>query len=203
MDTINITPDNLSNYHDKCHNSNDWPSISPVIHHVNSLWYWIEQNHRQNCLLWNEEDKARRIDVADSEIADNKRNIDRYNQARNNAIEKIDEKMLDMLSSTTISENAWFNSETLGSIIDRLSIISLKIYHMRIHSTRNDIDDTQREISINKYKILLIQRSDLLYCLNNLLENLKHGTAFYKIYRQFKMYNDPTTNPYLSGYYKK
>ena len=152
--------------------------------------------------MWDEEDKARRIHVVDSDIALNKRNIDRFNQKRADSIESIDEIILDRLSNVTIEEGAWFNSETAGSIIDRLSIASLKILHMGIQADRSDIDTAQKEEAQSKKKLLIIQRDDLLFCLNQLFKSVSKGITFYRIYRQFKMYNDPEMNPYLSGLIK-
>src|SRR5512132_3807467 len=89
-------------------------------------WEWIEANHRYNCLLWDEEDLARRRNVPDAEIAGNKRSIDRYNQLRNDAVERIDEALLARLGAVTPKPDAWHNSETAGAMIDRLSILALK-----------------------------------------------------------------------------
>lgn len=192
----------ISEYHDSCHKSSSWPEKSPISHEENSIWYWIEKNHQYNCQLWDEEDKARRTDVEDSDIALNKRNIDQFNQKRNDAIESIDEKILERLSNVKVEEGAWFNSETAGSIIDRLSIVSLKILHMGIQVERSDIDIGQKEEAKSKKERLIIQRDDLLFCLNQLLNGFMQGKGFYRIYRQFKMYNDPKMNPYLSGLLK-
>lgn len=189
-------------YHDSCHASHLWPKDSPVIHEKNSIWYWIQKNHKYNCQLWDEEDMARRTDVDDSDIAINKRNIDRFNQKRNDAIESIDEKILDRLVNIKVADGAWFNSETAGSIIDRLSIVSLKVLNMGIQANRSDVDTNQNEDAKNKKERLIIQRNDLLFCLNQLLQGASHGKSFYRIYRQFKMYNDPKMNPYLSGLIK-
>jgi len=199
---VDINNRRISDYHDLCHKSNLWPNKSPVSHEKNSIWFWIEKNHQYNCQLWDEEDKARRVDVSDSDIALNKRNIDGYNQKRNDAIEKIDENILDRVKDIKVSESAWFNSETAGSIIDRLSIVSLKILHMGIQANRNDIDVVQKEEAKNKKDRLITQRDDLLFCLNQLLDGCSQGQGFYRIYRQFKMYNDPRMNPYLSGLMK-
>lgn len=194
-----IDRDQISKYHNQCHKSSYWLKKSLISYTKDSIWYWIEKNHKYNCQLWDEEDKARRIDVDDSDIALNKRNIDQFNQKRNDAIESIDERILGRLTNVKILEGAWFNSETAGSIIDRLSIVSLKILHMGIQSDRSDIDATQKEEANSKKGRLIIQRDDLLFCLNQLLENTSKGKGFYRIYRQFKMYNDPRMNPYLSG----
>ncbi len=197
-----ISKNKITEYHDFCHQSSSWPEKSPISYEENGIWHWIEKNHQYNCQLWDEEDKARRTNVGDSDIALNKRNIDQFNQKRNDAIESIDEKILERLSNVKVVEGAWFNSETAGSIVDRLSIVSLKILHMGIQADRSDIDTVQQEEAQSKKERLITQRDDLLFCLNQLLEGSSKGRSFYRIYRQFKMYNDPRMNPYLSGLIK-
>ena len=194
-----INKNKISSFHDTCHKDPFWPTKNSIPHKKNTIWYWVDKNHQYNCQLWDEEDKARRINVNDSNIAENKRNIDQFNQKRNDAIEKIDEHILERLINIKVSENAWFNSETAGSIIDRLSIVSLKILHMGIQADRIDIDSIQKMEANDKKGRLITQRNDLLFCFNQLLDNSSNGVAFYRIYRQYKMYNDPRLNPYLSG----
>jgi len=194
-----IDKNQIIEYHNLCYEHLSWPSNGPNQYDVKDIWYWIERNHSYNCRLWDEEDKARRIDVNDIDIAKNKRTIDLFNQKRNDAIERIDEKILDRLSNIQLEEGAWFNSETAGSIIDRLSIVSLKVLHMGIQADRLDIDIENKEQSKRKKNQLNMQREDLSSCLNHLLKTAEKGKSFYKIYRQFKMYNDPKMNPYLSG----
>ena len=162
-------------------------------------WRSIERNHRCNVLLWGEEDQARRTDVADREIAANKRAIDRYNQARNDAIEQIDECLLSRLEAVRRRGDARRNSETAGSIIDRLSILSLKIFHMGLQTERRDAGPEHIDACRARLARLTEQRGDLMESLDALLREAAAGTAWFKVYRQFKMYNDPTLNPYLYG----
>jgi hypothetical protein len=164
-----------------------------------SVWRWIEANHRCNRLLWDEEDQARRRDVPDASIAANKRAIDGYNQRRNDAIERIDEALLDRLASVSPAADAWHNSETAGSMVDRLSILSLKIFHMRAQTTRADATEDHRAACREKLARLELQRRDLAHCLDTLLARAAEGRAFWRVYRQFKMYNDARLNPYLYG----
>ena len=167
--------------------------------HPTGVWRWIEANHRHNSLLWDEEDLARRVDVAAAEIAANKRAIDRYNQIRNDAIERIDETLLARLDGVSVEPGAWHNSETAGSIVDRLSILALKIFHMGQQAKRGDATATQRASWQERSDRLVMQRTDLARCLDTLLAEAAAGRAFWRVYRQFKMYNDAELNPYLRG----
>lgn len=160
-------------------------------------WRWVEANHHFNTQLWGEEDKARRTDVDAAEIAASKRLIDQYNQKRNDAIEALDEAILTELQGVQLDEDARLNSETAGAMIDRLSILALKIFHMREQTERVDASPGHIEACRNKLERLKLQRQDLISCLDRLLREAAQGRAYFKVYRQFKMYNDPTLNPYL------
>lgn len=161
------------------------------------FWGILEQQHLQNFNLWHEEDKARSPKASDSQIATVKKAIDTLNQKRNDLIEKLDEFFIQWFISNKIelSETAKLCSETPGSMIDRCSIMALKIYHMEEQTHRNDVDSKHIEQAIEKVNILKIQRDDLLNCLYQLLHEVTLGTSKFKIYRQFKMYNDPSLNP--------
>jgi hypothetical protein len=163
------------------------------------LWQAVAANHEHNCALWAEEDLARRRDVPDSEIAANKRAIDSHNQKRNDAIERVDEAILSSLQAVPLQKTARQSSETAGAMIDRLSILSLKVHHMRIQTERRDVDEAHRQACREKLARLAEQRTDLAACLDRLLAEARQGTAFFKVYRQFKMYNDPELNPALYG----
>ncbi len=189
----------IADFHDRCHRHADWPKSAPEALAEDSIWHWLAANHRFNCQLWAEEDLARRRDVPDSAIAGNKRLIDGFNQARNDAIERMDERILARLADVELRPDAWFNSETAGSIIDRLSIVSLKILHMGMAADNPDNDEKLRAEAREKLERLLVQRRDLQFCLDQLLAGFAAGRAYYRIYRQFKMYNDPRLNPYLAA----
>ena len=185
-----------------------WPTaVTPA--HEGDLWHWVQANHRHNSQLWAEEDLARRTTVAAADIAANKRNIDGFNQARNDATERVDEILLVALGLVdaasarsdaplaTVVAGARLNSETAGSMIDRLSILALKAHAMRQQTQRSDVDDAHRAASQVKLERLQQQRQDLAACLDALLADAQAGRAYFKIYRQFKMYNDPRFNPEL------
>ena len=194
--------------HDTLLGMPQWPVQEPQARDQ-ALWLWIQTNHRFNCLLWAEEDLARRTQVADAEIAANKRAIDRYNQSRNDATERVDELLLTELGLvdpasahtdaplSTVRASSRLNSETAGSMIDRLSILALKVHAMRAQTERRDVDDAHRSTSAGKLERLQQQRGDLSACLDALLADCRAGRAHFKVYRQFKMYNDPRFNPAL------
>jgi len=178
------------------------------------LTHWIATNHFFNSSLWAEEDLARRTTVSAEEIAQNKRAIDKFNQARNDATERVDEILLtelglvDAASAQTdapvskVPAQARLNSETAGSIIDRMSIMALKIHAMRQQTQRTDVDDAHRSSSQVKLDKLLQQRADLGTCLDALIADTQAGRAYFKVYRQFKMYNDARFNPALVAEHK-
>jgi hypothetical protein len=182
-------------FHDAAVVTPGWTARPPQ--HATGAWQSIEGNHRFNTQLWDEEDLARRRDVSDEVIAANKRAIDRYNQLRNDAIERIDESLLERVHGVAQKADAWHNSETAGAMIDRLSILSLKIHHMGLAAVRDDADEAHRRTCGEKLARLRLQRADLARCLDVLLTRATTGDAFWRVYRQFKMYNDATLNPYL------
>src|SRR5690349_10103921 len=157
----------------------------------------ILAQHFCNFSLWNHEDEARRRDVADAYIAETKRAIDKWNQKRNDFIEKIDLHLLEQLKGCDTSK-ARLNSETAGSMVDRCSILALKIHHMGINAARKDDLEVAVQ-SAGKLKVLRVQRDDLSGCLQDLLEDYAAGRRYFKLYRQYKAYNDPRLNPALYG----
>ena len=184
-------------FHDRCTAAGDWTEQAP--RYTDGPWQWIEANHRFNTKLWDEEDKARRKDVDDAAIATNKRAIDGLNQQRNDAIERIDEALLARLARVTPAADALQNSETAGAMIDRLSILALKIFHMDAQTRRTDARPDHVAKCAERLERLQLQRTDLARSLDLLLERAATGEAYWKVYRQFKMYNDPNLNPYLYG----
>ena len=151
--------------------------------------------HFSNFSLWNHEDEARRRDVADAYIADTKRAIDKWNQRRNDLIERIDVLLLEELKDADLAR-ARQNSETAGSMVDRCSILALKIHHMGVNAARKDDLEVAVQ-SAGKLKVLRTQRDDLASCLQELMDDFRAGRRFYKLYRQYKAYNDPRLNPAL------
>jgi len=152
-----------------------------------------------NFRLWHEEDKARSPTASDAEIAQVKRAIDKLNQQRNDWIEKLDDWVTEELGLRGIAapENAPQNTETIGSAIDRLSILALRIYHLTEQLERPDATAEHRESVARKLAIALAQHEDLAAAAQQIADDLFAGRKRHKTYRQLKMYNDPSLNPYL------
>jgi hypothetical protein len=148
--------------------------------------------HRANFELWHEEDKARVPGVADAEIMRVKRAIDRLNQRRNDLMERMDAWLMERLEQDAVAP---LHSETPGLMIDRLSILALKIYHTREEAHRVSAAEAHRLRNVERLALLEEQREDLAGCLDALWAEVLKGTRRFKLYRQMKMYNDPELNP--------
>ena len=159
-------------------------------------------NHSENYQLWHEEDKARREDMGFEYVYKAKRAIDAHNQKRNNLMEAMDHYLLDYYKLLSQSHLP-MHSETPGMMIDRLSILSLKIYHMGLQTKRKDASDEHKATCFEKWQVINIQRDDLRQCLQDLLAALKDQSKTFKLYKQMKMYNEKNLNPQLYGNQKE
>lgn len=157
----------------------------------------VVAQHRANFDLWHEEDKARDPKASDAEIAAVKHAIDRLNQRRNDLMEEMDEKLLALAGEQ--NPNAPLHSETPGMMIDRLSILALKIYHTHEETQRGTATEAHRRKNAAKLAVLEEQRNDLAHCLDELWKEVTGRTRRFKLYRQMKMYNDPELNPVVYG----
>lgn len=155
-----------------------------------------EENHGFNYQLWHAEDRARRDDKGHAFVYWAKREIDWCNQQRNDRIEQMDTWIWEHYVPR-VAEGARVNSETPGMMIDRLSILALKIYHMKIQANRKTADAEHRARCHEKWQILLLQRQQLKDCLETFLTGVLNKTETFCTYRQFKMYNDSALNPEL------
>jgi hypothetical protein len=156
----------------------------------------VARQHRANFDLWHIEDEARAPGATDAEVARVKRRVDQTNQRRNDLAEELDRALLAWLAARNLpNPAAELNSESPGLIIDRLSILALKIYHTRQEAGRADAPPGHAERSRERLAILEEQRIDLAGCLGALWRQTLAGTRRFKLYRQLKMYNDPSLNP--------
>jgi len=175
-----------------------WHSVEPA-HAETGLVGRICDLHRFNFLLWHEEDVARSPDATDARIAAVKRAIDRYNQARNDAIEKVDDWIVTDLAARGVNaaEGAPAATETPGAAFDRLSILALRRYHMREQAERGDATAEHRAKACDKLLVLDLQHDHLVAALDRLCAEVYAGQRPLRVFRQMKMYNDPTLNPHI------
>ena len=194
--------------HDTLLDAPGWPAREPAARDA-GLWHWVQTNHRFNCLLWAEEDLARRTTVVDAEIAANKRAIDATTRRATTPPSGSTRCCWSRSALSTlyrraptrrcrrVPAGARLNSETAGSMIDRLSIMALKVHAMRLQTERRDVDEAHRAASRAKLGGLQQQRADLAGLPRRAARRRRAGRAYFKVYRQFKMYNDPRFNPAL------
>ena len=178
-----------STWHAPAQSAADSPSADPWL-------ALVSRQHRANFDLWHIEDEARTPGATDAQLADVKRRIDSTNQLRNDLAEQLDRTLLDCLAPQDLpKQQAPLNSESPGLIIDRLSILALKIYHTREEAERRDAPPEHTDRNRARLAILEEQRTDLARCLDALWRETLAGTRRFKLYRQLKMYNDPSLNP--------
>jgi len=160
----------------------------------------VARQHRANFDLWHIEDQARTPGASDTALADVKRRIDATNQLRNDLTEELDRALTEWLAQQGLpNAAAALHSESPGLMIDRLSIQALKIYHTREETERSGGPAGHGERNRERLAILEEQRRDLAHCLDVLWRETLAGTRRFKLYRQLKMYNDPSLNPAIYG----
>lgn len=174
-----------------------WHQTVPAAGADRSLAGLVESQHAANFALWHAEDEARRPTADDASIAAVKREIDRLNQIRNDTTERIDASLLASLREEPVEPQGEQHSETPGMMIDRLSILSLKLFHTGEELDRVDAPLGHRERNAARFATLEEQRDDLARCLDRLWAQVCAGERYFRQYKQLKMYNDPELNPVL------
>lgn len=186
----------IDDYH--VHDDIDTPINNPyddgTIENRLYLKCWIDT------VQWHFEDIIRDPNIDPMEALVLKRRIDRSNQDRTDLVEQIDSYFRQKYSEVKVLPDARINTESPAWAIDRLSILALKIYHMREQVERQDASKEHKDTCTAKLNVLLEQQKDLGTAIDQLLEDIQEGRKYMKVYRQMKMYNDPSTNPVL---YKK
>lgn len=186
----------IDDYH--VHDDIDTPINNPyddgTIENRLYLKCWIDT------VQWHFEDIIRDPHIDPMEALTLKRRIDRSNQDRTDLVEQIDSYFRQKYSEVKVLPDARINTESPAWAIDRLSILALKIYHMREQVERQDASKEHKNTCTAKLNVLLEQQKDLGTAIDQLLEDIQEGRKYMKVYRQMKMYNDPSTNPVL---YKK
>jgi hypothetical protein len=148
---------------------------------------------------WHYEDIIRDPNIQPEAALVLKRKIDASNQDRTDLVEYIDSYFLQKYDAFTKKEGATINTESPAWAIDRLSILALKIYHMKEEANRKDASENHRETCQQKLMVLLEQKKDLSMAIDQLLADIEAGNKYMKVYKQMKMYNDEELNPILRG----
>ncbi len=164
-------------------------TLDHLLYHKN----WIDT------VQWHLEDIIRNPAIDPVEALAIKRRIDKSNQDRTDMVEYVDSYLMEKYRSVEPAADARLNTETPAWAIDRLSILALKIYHMRVETERTDVDDEHRAACRKKLDVLLQQQVDLSRAIEELIEDIEAGRKYMKTYKQMKMYNDPALNPVLYG----
>lgn len=162
-----------------------------------SIEFLLYEKNWVDTVQWHLEDIVRNPDIAPVEGLALKRRIDASNQVRTDMVEYIDSYFLEKYKEIKVEEKATINTESPAWAIDRLSILALKIYHMKIEANRAEADELHRQACSTKLNILLEQRKDLSTAIDTLLDDISNGKKYMKVYKQMKMYNDPSLNPVL------
>ncbi len=185
----------IQGYHDLDHIDQEYqnPYTKGAIQYLLYQKNWIDS------VQWHIEDLIREPAIDAVLGMKYKRRIDQLNQERTDTVEQIDDYFMAQFSAVKLVEGASLNTESPAWAIDRLSILALKIYHMREQVNRTDLEDHKREDCAAKLAVLLEQRVDLSHAIDELLDDLAKGKKRMKVYRQMKMYNDPDLNPVLYG----
>lgn len=173
----------------------DTPINNP--YHSNSIENRLYLKCWIDTVQWHFEDIIRDPQIDPVEALSLKRRIDRSNQDRTDLVEQIDSYFRQEYSDVKPLPNARLNTESPAWAVDRLSILALKIYHMREQAERGDATVEHRQQCSDKLAVLLEQQQDLSLAIDQLLEDIAAGRKYMKVYRQMKMYNDPSTNPVL------
>ncbi|SFS49242.1 DUF4254 domain-containing protein [Lutibacter maritimus] len=163
----------------------------------NSFEHLLYRKNWIDTVQWHYEDIIRLPDINPVDAIVLKRKIDASNQDRTDMVEFIDSYFLNKFKDVKVKEGAKINSETPAWAIDRLSILALKIYHMKEEATRESASEAHRAKCQEKLNVLLEQRVDLSTAIDDLLNDFAAGEKYMKVYKQMKMYNDEDTNPML------
>lgn len=183
----------IDDYHR--HDNVDTPIENPYAE--GSLEFLLYHKNWIDTVQWHLEDIIRDPHIDPVDALNLKRRIDRSNQVRCDMVEYIDSYLLDKYKDIVPAADARINTETPAWAIDRLSILALKIYHMRAEVERDDVDEEHRAACQAKLDVLIQQQQDLSIAIEELIEDIEAGRKYMKVYRQMKMYNDPSLNPIL------
>lgn len=175
----------------------DQPLKNP--YEVGTIEYYLYVKNWIDTVQWHFEDIIRDPKIDPEAALVLKRRIDKSNQDRTDLVEMIDSYFLDKYKNVEVLPDATINTESPAWAVDRLSILALKIYHMKEQVNRKDADAEHIAKCQQKLDVLLEQQKDLSTAIDQLLADIEAGRKYMKVYKQMKMYNDPSTNPILYG----
>ena len=181
------------------HKTNDVDTPIRNSYPLKSIEYYLYLKNWIDTVQWHLEDIIRDPNIEPEEALNIKRRIDKYNQDRTDLVELIDSYFLDKYKDIQVKPDATINTESPAWAIDRLSILALKIYHMRQEVERTDTTPEHHDQCLSKLNILLEQQTDLSTAIEQLIADIESGRKYMKVYKQMKMYNDPSLNPVLYG----
>lgn len=164
-----------------------------------SIEFYLYLKNWIDTVQWHLEDIIRDPNIDPVKALEIKRRIDKSNQDRTDLVELIDSYFLDKYKDVEIQPDARINTESPAWAIDRLSILHLKIYHMKQETARTDTQEDHRQQCEKKLQVLLEQQKDLSTAIEELIQDIEAGRKYMKVYKQMKMYNDPELNPVLYG----
>ena len=185
----------INDYH--VNDNVDTPINNPYAER--SIEYYLYLKNWIDTVQWHLEDIIRDPEIDPVEALAIKRRIDKSNQDRTDLVEMIDSYFLDKYKDVKVLPDAVINTESPAWAVDRLSILELKIYHMKEQVERKDADEKHKEQCNRKLAVLMEQRKDLASAIDQLLSDIESGKKYMKVYKQMKMYNDPALNPILYG----
>ena len=195
QDSFGIFERAIADYHKS--DNVDTPIVNP--YKEKSIDYYLYLKNWIDTVQWHLEDIIRDPQIDPVKALGIKRRIDRSNQDRTDLVELIDSYFLEKFSKVQALPGASINTESPAWAVDRLSILALKIFHMKIEAGRTDTPQDQQERCRAKLAVLMEQKKDLSLAIDMLLDDMAAGRKFMKVYKQMKMYNDPTLNPVLYG----
>jgi hypothetical protein len=190
-----IFDQSIQDYH--MHDDVDTPLKNPYP--AASFEFLLYTKNWIDTVQWHLEDIIRLPDINPTEGIQIKRRIDKSNQDRTDMVEKVDDYFLEQFKNVVPQPGARINSETPAWLLDRMSILMLKIYHMKEQTERKDASAEHIAKTQAKLAVLMEQKTDMQLAFDELMEDIGNGSRRFKVYRQMKMYNDASLNPMLYG----
>ena len=195
IEIIKVFKRSVADYHK--YDNVDQPICNPYT--KGTFEYLLYEKNWVDAVQWHLEDIIRNPQIDPVEALALKRRIDKSNQVRTDMVECIDDFYLQLFKDVKLLSEATINTESPAWALDRLSILELKIYHMNAEVSRKDVADEHIQKCVQKLNVLKEQEVDLSTAIEQLLDDMTNGRKYMKVYRQMKMYNDPSLNPVLYG----